>query len=347
MMKIDLYCNDGSPLGVTADTVWERGVGGAELSLVNWAAEMAERKHQVTVYNDPKPNQGYYGKVEYRDRRHFQPFVRDRDVFIAFRSPNPYLASVQAKKKIFWSCDQYTIGDFSQDIFPYVDHIVCISPFHVNYFRNRYNAPKDKLGYFDLGVNLHEYTEEITKIKNRFIYCSVPDRGLSVVAKLWPKVLKRFPDATLIITSDYTLWGASDPRNHQYKLQFSRLGNVEFKGNIPRKTLIEEQKRAEIMLHPCIYDELFCISAAECLVAGTLPITSSQGALSTTNFGLLVDGDPNSEVWQNKCLLALTSLITDEVGKFAEVAQTRAKDRFDWIKICDRWEILFKGGKFS
>ena len=33
-LKIDLLCNDGSPIGVTPLNIYGRGVGGAELSMM-------------------------------------------------------------------------------------------------------------------------------------------------------------------------------------------------------------------------------------------------------------------------------------------------------------------------
>ena len=63
-LKIDLYCNDGSPLGVTPPDIYGRGVGGAELSMMSWAETMARRGHQVRIYNNPLAL-GVHDGVEY------------------------------------------------------------------------------------------------------------------------------------------------------------------------------------------------------------------------------------------------------------------------------------------
>lgn len=39
------------------------------------------------------------------------------------------------------------------------------------------------------------------------LYCSVPDRGLYYLKDLFPAIRRKVPDASLVITSDFSLWG--------------------------------------------------------------------------------------------------------------------------------------------
>lgn len=338
-MKIDIFCNDGSPIGVSPELIWTRGVGGAELALMTWARFMAKRGHKITIYNDPKPSQGLFEGVQYTNKSSFKP-LSDRDIFIVWRSLNPITQYVQAKKKIFWSCDQYTNGDFRK-VFPMVDEVVLISDFHKVYFQTHYNQ-FEKLNVIDLGVDVEQYKQKVDKIKGRMIFCSIPDRGLDIVKIIWPKIKAKFPELSLVITSDYTLWG-SQANNQRHRLAFARLPDVQFLGNIPREQLIEEQLKAELMFYPCTYEELFCISAAECAVAGALPVTSDVGALATTNkCGILVQGNPVSPEWQNRYLEKVSQILTDGVQPFAKVTQKKAIKRFNWERICDEWETLLQ-----
>jgi len=54
-MKIEILCNDGSPLGVTSKTVWgdnfRIGLGGAELALITLCEAWHERGDEVILYN--------------------------------------------------------------------------------------------------------------------------------------------------------------------------------------------------------------------------------------------------------------------------------------------------------
>jgi glycosyltransferase involved in cell wall biosynthesis len=345
-VDIDLYANDGSPIGIAPPDIYGRGVGGAELSMMTWAETMAARGHTVRVYNSPSRPDTYDGVV-YHPQNGFNP-SEYRDVFIVYRSPNPYLKSVNAGVKIHWSTDQYTIGDFAKDVFPYVDRVVCISPYHVNYHRNRYGVEDGKIGYIDLGVRLKDYPENVEKVPGRCIFCSVPDRGLNILRVVWPKIKEKIPHANLIITSDYTLWGAP-PLNHQFRLEWLNLPDVTFAGKLPRHELCYHQMTAQIHAFPCSYEELFCISAAECQTAGAVPVTSDFGALPTTNqWGTVLVGHPMDGKWQTAFVSQVVELLEDDsLGTQAGAMAKQARSRFDWDVICGQWEHLIETGEFA
>lgn len=344
-MKIDLLCNDGSPLGVVPGNVYGRGVGGAELAMLTWATTMATRGHQVRIYNDPQPA-GVHEGVEFLRRSAFAPKDGQRDVFVVYRSPNVHTRDGQAAIKVHWSMDQFTVGNYSVDIVPHVDAIACISPYHVQDYISRYHPPREKIGYLDLGVKLPDYDKEVERVHGRCIFCSMPDRGLRHLHVLWQRILEREPEATLVITGDYTLWGAASPGNQQHRLQWLHTPNVEFLGNIPRDELVTAQLEAQVHAYPCVYKELFCIAAAECQVSGAVPITTATGALATTNeFGFLLPGNVLASRWQHffvEAVIAAMKMTGDE----RVAMQEQARARFDWQAICEQWETLFETGEF-
>ena len=343
-MRIDLFCNDGSPLGIIPPDIYTRGVGGAELSMMTWAETMAGRGHAVRVFNNP-PMAGEFDRVEYQPQSAFIPH-ETRDVFVVYRSPNKHVRHAKAGMKIHWSTDQYTIGDFGRDIFPFVDKVVCISPYHVNYHKNRYGIEDRKIGYFDLGVRMQDYEgQRVDKIPGRCIFCSVPDRGLDLMQILWPRIKEHVPDASLVITSDYTLWGSNNPGNHQYRLDFLNLPDVIFLGKIGREQLAREQLAAVCQSYCSTYEELFCISSAECQVAGAVPVTSSLGALPTTNNGYTIVGNPMEVGWQDAFVERVVKVLksNEDPGDMIK----KARQRFDWNRICEQWEHLIETGEFD
>ncbi len=344
-LSLDLYANDGSPLGICPTDIYGRGVGGAELSMMTWAETMAVRGHTVRVYNSP-PQPGDYGDVQYLAQAAFNP-SEYRDVFIAFRSPNPYIKAANAGVKIHWSTDQYTIGDFERDVFPRVDRVVCISPFHVAYHKGRYGVEDGKIGHIDLGVRMQDYVADIDKIAGRCIFCSVPDRGLQILRVVWPIIKEKVPHASLVITSDYSLWGAP-PLDHQYRLSFLGQGDVTYLGKIERHQLAREQTMAQVMSYPSVYDELFCISAAECQTAGAIPVSSDFGALPTTNqWGTVLAGNPLDGNWQREFAGRIAQLLLgDDFDDKSQAAMAGARARFDWDAICGDWEEMIETGEF-
>lgn len=350
-LVIDLLCNDGSPIGVIPPDIEGRGVGGAELSMMTLMEVFVERGHKVRVFNDPK-RPGDYKGVQYLSLQAYEDRI-PRDVLIVFRSPNKRYNRGQMPpevRKIWWSTDQFTIGDFSK-FAEKVDFCITISPFHTNYHLKNYDISEKKIGHIDLGVRTWEYDNEIAKIPGRLIFCSIPDRGLPVLHAAWPLIKRDAPHASLVITSDYTLWGAP-ANNQQHRLSWARVGKgVMFRGKVARSELVKLQRQAEIMAYPSLYEELFCISAAECQVAGAMPVTSETGALVTTNeFGIIVPGNPKTPSWVENFASRIVSLLTSEHDYLEQrqVAMMRtAQARFDWQKIAERWEGLFRDGKIK
>jgi glycosyltransferase involved in cell wall biosynthesis len=191
-----------------------------------------------------------------------------------------------------------------------------------------------------------DYPAQPEKIAGRCIFCSVPDRGLQLIPNLWPTIKEAVPDASLVITSDYRLWGSQNPLNYEHRLRLVGQEGIVFLGAVPRPQLIALQSAAQVHLYPCTYDELFCISAAECQAAGAYPITSAMGALETTNeFGVTFTGHPEDLAWQKEYTAAVIELLSNQASLTtrAEDCMRRARARFSWDKICDKWEKLLNG----
>ena len=341
-MKIDIICNDGSPLGVVWDDIYGNngrlGVGGAELALLTMCEAWAGAGHRVRLYNDPKG----------RELKHFEQYPVSafspsdkRDILIIFRSPNKRIAGAKGKK-IWWSTDQFTVGNF-QDFSTKVDEIVTISPFHAHYFRANYGIQNTRT--IDLPVRMGDYTGQVTKVENRLIYCSVPDRGLAILAKVYPKIVKQVPNVSLVITSDYRLWGAQSAMNENHMTKFIGMPGVEFLGAVPRARMVEEQEKAQIQAYPCTYDELFAIANAECQVAGAYPITPPTGALASTNMGDLLDGTPTSEEWQKRFVHQVVERLSkpEELRQAQQALQIKARERLSLGTILPQWDKVFNG----
>lgn len=344
-LKIDLLCNDGSPIGVIPAYVYGRGVGGAELAMLTWTVAMAGRGHQVRVFNDPHVA-GVHDGVQFLPVAAFDPHDATRDVFITFRSPNRH-KNAAAGVKAHWTMDQWTVGNYKTDVVPFVDLIVCISPYHVQDYSQRYGRQGDKIGYLDLGVKLDDYDRlDVERVPGQCIYCSMPDRGLHQLHAMWARVLEREPEVSLVITGDYTLWGAHNPGNQHHRLEWLHTPNVRFLGNIDRQSLVREQLASQVHAFPCTYYELFCIASAECQVAGAVSITSPTGALETTNeFGFLLRGNILASRWQSLFVEAVVAGLRLTDAERLEM-QSKARARFDWEVICAQWEILLTTGRF-
>ena len=340
-MRLDILCTDGSPLGVTMKDLWGEGrrgigIGGSEYALLTMCEEWYKSGYDVCLYNNPA-GESDFSPFEQKPVNAFDP-NGSRDVIITFRSPNA--KSIVAKGlRVWWSCDQYTIGDYRQ-FAPTQDKIVCISDFHKKYFMEQYGIKTATK--IDLPVRVHDlYPNDVEKRRNSLIFTSVPDRGLRYMREAWNTIKDRVPDASLTITSDYRLWGLEEPRNDKFRRDWIGAKDVSFLGAVPRKRLIKEQLSADIYAYPNIYDELFCVSLAEAQVCGAYPVTSEMGALKTTNMGTLISGNPGDDRTKFKMTFCdeIEMLLT-ELNLKAEQDRVRKKaiKRFHPDNILKQWE---------
>lgn len=336
-LTIHVLCNDGSPLGVTTQSIYGEdgslGVGGAELALLTMCQLWHERGDKVVLYNNPRPH--CQSPFEQRYLDDYRSDDKSRDVAIIFRSPNKR-AWGGTGYRVWWSCDQSTIGDFGR-FSRAVDQIVVISEFHKSYFSATYGIHNTTV--IDLPVRVWEYQPPVEKVAKRCLFSSVPDRGLHLLMPLWDKIQQMHPDASLTITSDYRLWGADQPLNEQHRLKWLHSKNVRFLGGVNRRDLIYEQMRAQFHLYPGIYEELFCISVAESEVAGVLPITSDCGALDTTNMFKVIPGNPIKFAWQAEFLNAVDGLLSDpQLPTIQAELRENAIARFKPERILREWD---------
>ena len=337
MPNIDVLCHDGSPLGVTVKSIYgdefRYGIGGSELALLTMCEAWTEQGHTVRLYNDPfELNASPFEQLPISA---FNP-QDNRDCLINFRSPNPL--SIHAKgMHTWWSTDQYSQGDYRR-FAPFMDKIVCISQHHADFFKKVYGI--EKAFVVDIPIREKDFIDSENKvsIKNRLIFTSIPDRGLRNLLSIYPDLLREIPDISLVVTSDYRLWGAS-PQNEQYRIEWIKyMDTVQFRGALPRKKYMEELCKADLMVYPCVYPELFCISVAEAQWAGVYPITSSAGALKTTNMGTIIDADPNTN---RKLYIDKTVEICnnqDNLANLRKVMQEKARERFSLERILTEWQ---------
>lgn len=341
-MILDVLANDGSPLGVTSKDIMGEGkrgigIGGAELGLLTMCEAWTAAGHEVCLYNNPLEFNA--SPFDQRMIAEFDPNA-DRDVLITFRSVNP--AGFDSKGlQVWWSTDQQAIGDF-RTFGKRVDKIVTISDFHAKYFSKVYDLHDSIV--IDLPVRIDEYKEKIEKVPGRCIFTSVPARGLKEFHAIWPRIKADFPEASLVITSDYRLWGQPHASNDAFRLEWDGREDVHFMGAIPRRQLVEEELKAQILSYPCTYDELFCISVAEAQVAGAYPITSEFGAVRTTNMGTVLPGHPSQGDWQIDFAKTVSSaLALPNLPDMQEEVRHMAVNRFNPETIVDQWdEKVFK-----
>lgn len=344
-MKIDILTSDGSPIGCTMKTLMgtdqsQVGCGGSEYALLTLCEEWS-KQHEVVLYNSPR--EFGVSPFEQRNISDFDPHEK-RDVLINFRSPNPKTIVTDNCLKVWFTCDQFSVGDYAA-FAPNVDKIVCISPRHKQYFEQTYGIKNAIV--IDLPIRTQDFDEisvNVKKVKNRIIFTSVPARGLDNLWRIYPQIQREIPDVSLVITSDYRLWGVGASNEH-FRVRWLTRTNTEYFGAMPRARYIEELLKSQITLYPSNYDELFCVSIAESQYAGSYPITSATGALPTTNMGTVLNADANDPHSDRSFIDATVGLLNniEEMEYNQLTVHQLAKKRFSPDIILKQWqEKVFK-----
>jgi len=323
-----------------------KGLGGGECALHLLTRQLAKMGHRVEIYNMVADHQCHDG-VWHLPLTELDP-TRYCDAFILFRSPNNVIrGDINTPVRLFWSIDQQTQGNYATDIFPFMDYTVTISPYHTRYHIARYGADPLKMNHIDLGVGLEDYQQDIEKVPGRLLYSSVSGRGLWHLPRLYQHIKMARPEASLMVTADYTLWGRpTDPTGlEEAPLHFGPLKDVAILGAVPRRDLVRYQLQADILAYPCIYEELFCLSIAEAQVAGAVPVTTDIGAIPTTlDTGYAIPLRPGMPQYEKAFVDRVVGLLSDraELTRLQQEARRKASKRFDYDRIGSEWIALIK-----
>jgi hypothetical protein len=110
---------------------------------------------------------------------------------------------------------------------------------------------------------------DVTVKKPIFLYLSQPDRGLSLVAEAWPKVVEAHPTAELHTYSSRSLYGGQDSKETDALfLTLRSLPNVTVHSPVGQTELVEKCREAAFFAYPTNYDETGCIALTEAVRVG-------------------------------------------------------------------------------
>lgn len=336
----------------TADNL-EAGIGGSQSALICMAKSLAALGNHVEIYN-------YTDKERYFDGVLYCPVGRfdskqHIDVFFLFRYFSPIINEVVSNLKILWSHDipsDKPLYGIPKSLVT-VDRVFAVSPFHgksLTSFAKEFGIShlEEKVWVTSNGIVADDYRINLPKKRNQVIYCSVPDRGLSTILHVWPRIKSSISDAQLIITGDYSLWG-HPPGTEEFKSRAQQLQGVTFLGRVPRSELIRHQLESEVHVLPGGVPENFCIASIECQASGTPTVAVALGALPTTVVdgysGLLVAGEPGTEPFDTNFAETVIRLLQDRpmLQRLSGYGRERALTHFAYDKLARIWQEELAG----
>jgi hypothetical protein len=320
-------------LCIVADGGWSKwsgkdiltkGVGGSE----TWVIEMARNMNNVTVIvfcNCEEPEM--FENVGYNPISLFPTFIANNFVDTVIISR--YLEYVPVALKGHTKSVGIIFHDLlsPEMIIPKhnkIKWLFGLTDWHSELIKNTFPSFNVKT----LNYGIKSKNNDFGKIKNSFIYSSFANRGLSVLLKMWVRIIKQFPDSTLNIYCDLENKWVNDTApneiNQIKKLLLNKKG-ITLHGWVSKETLSKAWETAEYWLYPCIFQETYCLTAMEAAINKTFAVSNRLAGLAETiKAGLIVDGDPQTSEWQETTIERLFEFMN---GKPKEI---QLEQNYQW-----------------
>lgn len=194
----------------------------------------------------------------------------------------------------------------------YINKCICLTKWHRNLFLQKYPTLNNKIRVINNGLDITSFSNINTnnKIKNKFMYSSRPDRGLNRLLYLWPKLLEKIPDATLVVSCYGTF--PSNTEEIILKNIIDKTDSIKFLGNLHVPNLYNEMASSEYWLYPTHWPETSCITALEMLMSEVICLYYPVAGLVDTmdKYGIQINVDMEIDV-----ILSLTDIKKEELRK--------------------------------
>jgi len=352
------FVADGGFAPWTGSDILNKGVGGSETYIIEMARYIQKQGFfKVIVFCNCVSHTIFEG-VEYIPIVNYPPFIKNVEFHTCVISRfSEYLpAAIYGKaENVYLVLHDLTPSGNVIPVHDKLKKIFCLSEWHVEYFLNIFPQFKDITMPFYYGIDetfgkytFEKYTFEksvakpvedlaqpvedlaqpFKKIENKFIYSSFPNRGLLQLLQMWPRIVEKFPNASLHIYSDVNGKWVNNVagelmqqiRDLLKETENNKTLNIFYNGWVKKAELAEAWKSSQYWFYPCTFMETFCLTAVEAALSKTLAITNGLAALQNTvgDRGICIPGDPTTVEWQDSALGELFSIMRDDASQKRE-----------------------------
>ncbi len=335
-------------------TVEGYGMGASEETIVylarHWANEKPARR--VEVFG-PTPRVDVRTGVAYWPREQLRKLRGREDLkLIVSRAPawGEYIKSLAGDhRQILWLQDAF-YADLTPEVAAGYETIVVLTEWHKQQMRTEHGVPLDKMEIVPNFLLPEHFTQAVAKKNDHFIYASSPDRGLIKLLEMWPRILDRYPDATLDIfygwrgcevlsrtQPDWTaLYRQLRPRYEKLRHQ----KGVRDRGMVNHFAIGQAYFRAGVWFYPTGFSETFASNAIKARAAGAIPVTTALAGLKETAAcpqATLID--PHDPMYEEKALAAVFAAI--EAGDDIRVPMMReAREKYSLEAVALLWDRI-------
>lgn len=329
------------------------GIGGSETAAVCMARELARLGARVVVASDCKGHEGDYEGVRYVDYNKVlaDPEAWPCEVFICSRQPFVFDKPFKFKVSFLWVHDIHVgqpSGDLGRQLLK-VDRFFCLSNWHKQFFLSTYPfIHPDSVIVTRNGIDPEFFNQAPTKIGQRLIYSSSPDRGLGRLLELFPEIRAEVPEAELHVYYGFENWKkaaeGSGNREHLERIAYferalAETPGVYHHGRVSKSKLAKAFMEAKVWAYPTWFTETYCITALEAQAAGCVPVTTNLAALpETVKHGVLLAHNCTSLEYGREFVSNVVGLLRDDAareslardGRAFALTQTWATVSADW-----------------
>jgi hypothetical protein len=322
-----------------------KSLGGSEQAVVHLSNEWVLMGKKVAVYGRVI-QEGIFNGVHYLNWQKF-PFNKEHHIVILSRMSgvNCFLP-FNIKTKKLWVDYHDNNFHFRHPYLPYtnkIDKIFFKSQFHVDEYNRHFNInlEPEKYTIIPNGIRISDFhLYNIQREPFRFCYCSCYTRGLiELLESVWPVIYAHEPRAELHVY--YGMEGIQDQRLRQQLIFLLGQPGVMDHGRRPVDEIAMEKHRSTFQLYITdTKDEIDCISIRESLVAGCIPLISTDSVFKNRD-GLHFNLDKTHEGYQNIASGILNLLKKPD---FLEIARNKFKESptiCSWRSIAAEWLKLY------
>lgn len=215
-----------------------------------------------------------------------------------------------------------------------IGRIVVPSQFHKLWTAEELDIPLEKIWVIPNAIFPLEYRpEKFENVKQvKIIHTSTSHRGLPI---LMNALRHTDVDFRLEVYNDY------NPDIHYKGDQSTIDKRVRFYGKTPKQTVMEAVENSHIFSYPAIYLETFCLSLAENISAGNLPVYPDIGALGEVADGRGMMYEYPTDYTEHELFhaAALTKAVeTIQKGEWnPEEHVNYINERFSWETVTAKW----------
>lgn len=333
--KLIVFISPGGWKEWDGETLRRRGLGGSENFTVRYSEQLSKYNNIKTIVFCNCLKEIEYNNVTYLPLKLYTNFVSKYfiDIVIINRYPEYIPVSCLNNSKTYYISHDL-VGETEIIInHPNFKKFLSISDWHNSYMSNYYGniLGKNLFSSVSYTIDINDYKE--TEIeKYMFIYPSFPNRGLLELLKMWPKILNKYPEATLHCFCDMkNEWCQKYHKKvmDEIEVLLEKYDiSVMNHGWVNGATLREYWNKAHIWLYPCVFKETCCLTAWEAAASKTLVVTNNLAALkdSVGDRGVVAEGNAQYETWQNTILNKMFNVL-DRNKEYEYIIKN-----YEWVK---------------